>query len=157
MGDGPASGFVFKPTRDWGNDAAGYMHEYQEQLTEYIEPRKVASKDPVVLVPGRLAGGDDPVANQLHSWASLLIDNGYDYQVGYGKYFKPAANSRSHDKEIERSYLKAVKRGRNYVYISYEREVGENWGVDWSTTYVWLKPHIATLDVLREEIKSGKA
>lgn len=156
MADGPASGFNFKPSRDWGRDAKGYFAEYQQQLKEYVEPRKTASKDPIVLIPGRLASGDDPVAPQLHDWASLLIDNGYDYQVGYGRYFKPAATVKSHDKEIDRSYLEARKRNKAPLKIAYEREVGaKGWGIDWNTTWVWLNPRIGTVEKLKEEITNG--
>jgi len=156
MGDGPASGFNFKPSRDWGDDATGYFAEYQQQLKEYVEPRKTASKDPIVLVPGHLVNSDDPVAPQLHDWASLLIDNGYDYHVGYGTYFKPAYNSRSRDKTIERSYLEAFKRNKHLIKIAYEKADGDKgWKLDWSTSYVWLKPSIETVDALREEITNG--
>lgn len=155
MVDGPASGFVFKPSRDWGRDAKGYFNEYRQQLKEYTEPREAIDRSPQIRIPGRLASGDDPVAPQLHEWAELLYNNGYDYRVGYCQYFKPAANKRSRDKVIDRSYLEAVKRNKSKIKLAYERADGErSWKLDWSTSYVWPKPSIDSVDKLKEEIKN---
>lgn len=137
MATGPATGFTFKPSRDWGNDWAYYFNEYDEQLTAYKnKDAEKSDKTPTVLVMGHEVSGDDPVAPQLHEWASLFHDNGYDYKVGYSQSFVPAANVRGHDKVMDWSYVEGVKRGKPKVHIRYGREVGgKGWTQDGSWVY----------------------
>lgn len=123
--EGPASGFNFYPSRDWGDDHVGYFREYREQLNEYMDgDGKKPSKAPVILIPGRLASGNDPVAKQIHEWVSLLHDNNWDYKVGYAQSRVPAQNVRGREKVMDRSWVNAVKRGHGYLTITYAGESG---------------------------------
>ena len=125
MASGPASGFAFNPSKDWGADHVGYFREYRKQLSEYVsQSTERSNKDIVVLIPGRLASGDDPVAKQIHEWTSLLHDNDWDFKVGYAQSFIPAQTSRSRDKIMNRSWVNAVKRGHGYLTITYAGEDG---------------------------------
>jgi hypothetical protein len=149
MADGPASGFVFKPSRDWGRDAHGYFQEYNQQLKAYTEPREKADKSPKILVMGHEARGDDPIAPQIHEWADLFYNNGYEYRVGYSQSFKPAANSRSHDKVIDWSYIEGARRDRPKVHIVYGREVGTR---GWTNGGSWVygKGDMGLKDIQKE-------
>ena len=135
MADGPATGFIFKPTRDWGRDARGYMKEYDQQLREYTKPRENVDKTPTILVMGHEVSGDDPVAPQIHEWCSLLNDNGYDFKVGYAQSFVPAYNKASRDKVMNWSYVEGVKRGKPKVHIVYGHESG---GKGWTNGDSWV-------------------
>jgi len=126
----------FKPSRDWGRDARGYHREYDEQLRVVKASKEEKSdKTPTILVMGHAVSGDDPVAPQIHEWASLFNDNGYEYKVGYSQSFKPAANSRSHDKVMDWSYIEGAKRGKPVVHIVYGREVGAK---SWTNGGSWV-------------------
>jgi len=135
MAEGPASGWVFKPSRDWGRDARGYHLEYDQQLREYTKPRESDSKTPKILIMGHEATGDDPVAPQIHEWCSLFHDNGYDFKVGYAKSFVPAHNKAGRDKVMHWSYVEGVKRGKPKVHIVYGHEDG---GKGWTNGDSWV-------------------
>lgn len=151
MASGPASGFMFKPSKNYDGDAAGYFREYDEQLKAYKEPRENVDKSPVILVHGHEASGDDPVAPQIFEWVDLLYNNRYDYKVGYAQYFKPAYNVRSRDKVFDRSFLQAVRRGKSEIRIAYQREVGgKSWTMDGFVVYG--KPQLKLVSELKKEI-----
>ena len=126
----------FAPSRDWGRDARGYFKEYDEQLRVVKESKEEKSdKTPTILVMGHEARGDDPIAPQVFEWADLFHNNGYEYKVGYSQSFKPAANSRSHDKVMDWSYIEGAKRGKPVVHIVYGREVGTK---SWTNGGSWV-------------------
>lgn len=141
----------FRASRDWGNDWRGYFQEYRAQLAERMEQETVkADKSPQVIIWGHEASGDEPIAPQNMDWADRLHNNAWEYKIGYSQYFKPAANSRSHDKIMDRSYIQAVKRGR-MIWIVYQRELGsKSWSLD--NFVVFGKPSLALVTDLREEI-----
>lgn len=141
----------FKPSRDWGRDWQGYFDEYRSQLAERIAEDEVKQdKSPRVIIWGHEATGEEPIAPQNMDWADLLHNNAWEYKIGYSQYFKPSANSRSHDKIMDRSYIQAVKRGR-MIWIAYQRELGEKgWSLD--NYVVFGKPGLSLVKELREEI-----
>lgn len=143
----------FLASRDWGDDWQGYFQEYRAQLAERMEQETIkADKSPQVIIWGHEASGDEPIAPQNMNWADLLHNNAWTYKIGYSQYFKPAANIRSHDKIMDRSYIQAVKRGR-MIWITYQRELGsKSWLMD--NFVVYGKPSLTLVKELREEIEA---
>jgi hypothetical protein len=107
--------------------------EWYRQNKKEIEEKteKKDAKAITIIVEGHEARGDDPIAPQNYDWADLLHNHGWDYKIGYSQIFKPAANVRSRDKTIDRSYIEAVKRGHPKITIVYQRPDGESgWTID---------------------------
>jgi hypothetical protein len=131
--------------------------EYDARVNEYMRgvleaderQNEKPDKSPQILVMGHEVNPNEPVAPQLHEWASLFHDKGYEYKVGYAQYFKPAANVRSHDKVMDVSYIEGAKRGRPKVHVAYERESG---GKSWtnSGSYVYGREPMGLKDIQRE-------